>query len=223
MTLRVVGAGFGRTGTMSLKLALEELGGGACYHMTELAVHPEHAPLWLAFARGERIDLDEILGDYAAAVDWPACTLWRELLAAYPGARVILTVRDAVAWYDSFKRTILARTENLPPLASPRIRALYDLSREVILNQTFRGRANDASHAISIYNAHNAAVIAAVPPDRLLIYDVATGWGPLCEFLGLAVPDRPFPHANSGDGFGLSLRDSVGATRGKVTPTSWPR
>ena len=119
MTLRIVGAGFGRTGTMSLKLALEELGFRACYHMTELAAHPEHAPLWLALTRGERVDLEQIFAGYAAAVDWPACTLWRELLAAYPDARVILTVRNPVDWYESFSRTILARSENLPPIAEP--------------------------------------------------------------------------------------------------------
>lgn len=218
--MRIIGTGFGRTGTMSLKLALEELGFRACYHMTELAARPEHAPLWLALMRGERVDLEELFAGYAAAVDWPACTLWRELLAAYPDARVILTVRNPIDWYESFSRTILARSENLPPIASPRIRALYDLSREVILRQTFGGRANDASHAISTYNAHNAAVVAAVPADKLLVYDVVSGWGPLCEFLGLAVPDRSFPRANAGDGFGLSLRDSVGPRRGKVTPTS---
>jgi hypothetical protein len=103
---------------------------------------------------------------------------------------------------------------------SPSILALYDLSREVILRQTFGGRANDATHAIGVYNAHNAAVSAAVPAGKLLVYDVVSGWDPLCEFLGLAVPDRPFPRANSGDGFGLSLRESVGARRRKVTPTS---
>jgi len=220
MTLRIIGTGFGRTGTMSLKLALEELGFGACYHMTELAAHPEHAPLWLALTRGERVDLEQLLAGYAAAVDWPACTLWRELLAAYPDARVILTVRNPGDWYESFSRTILARSENLPPIASPNIRALYELSREVILRQTFGGRANDASHAISIYNAHNAAVAAAVPADKLLVYDVVSGWGPLCEFLRAAVPDRPFPRANAGDGFALALRDSVGPRRRKVTPTS---
>ena len=220
MTLRIMGTGFGRTGTMSLKLALEELGFRACYHMTELAAHPEHAPLWLALTRGERVDLEEMFAGYAAAVDWPACTLWRELLAVYPDAHVILTVRNPVDWYESFSRTILARSENLPPLASPNIRALYELSREVILRQTFGGRANDANHAISIYNAHNAAVTAAVPAEKLLVYDVVSGWGPLCEFLRLAVPDQPFPRANAGDGFGLSLRESVGPRRGKVTPTS---
>ena len=220
MTLRIIGAGFGRTGTMSLKLALEELGVRACYHMTELAAHPEHAPLWLALTRGERIDLEQLFAGYAAAVDWPACALWRELLAAYPDARVILTVRDPLEWYESFSRTILARSENIPPLASPSIRALYDLSREIILRRTFGGRANDAAHAIAIYDAHNAAVTAAVPADKLLVYDVVSGWGPLCGFLGLALPDQPFPHANSGDGFGLSLRESVGARRRKITPTS---
>jgi Sulfotransferase domain len=220
VTLRIVGAGFGRTGTMSLKLALEELGVGACYHMTELAAHPQHAPLWLALMRGERVDLAEIFAEYAAAVDWPACAMWRELLAAYPDARVILTVRNAADWYESFSRTILARSENLPPLASPRIRALYDLSREVILRYTFGGRANDAQHAIAAYNAHNAAVTAAVPADKLLVYNVASAWSPLCEFLGVPIPDQPFPHANSGDDFRLSLRDSVGARRRKVTPTS---
>jgi hypothetical protein len=84
MTLRIVGAGFGRTGTMSLKLALEELGLRACYHMTELAAHPQHAPLWLAFTRGERVDLEQIFAGYAAAVDWPACVLWRDLDRAKP-------------------------------------------------------------------------------------------------------------------------------------------
>jgi hypothetical protein len=220
MTLRIVGAGFGRTGTMSLKLALEELGIRACYHMTELAAHAEHAPLWLALTRGERVDLGKLFAGYAAAVDWPACVFWRELLAAYPGARVILTVRNPVDWYQSFSRTILARSENLPPLTSPGIRALYDLSREVILRHTFGGRANEAAHAISTYDAHNAAVTAAVPADKLLVYDVVTGWGPLCDFLGFPVPDRPFPRANAGDGFVLALRDSVGARRRKVTPTS---
>ena len=219
MSLRIIGAGFGRTGTMSLKLALEELGFRACYHMTELAAHPQHAPLWLALARGERIELERLFAGYAAAVDWPACVLWRELLTLYPDARVVLTVRDPGEWYESFSRTILARSENLPPIVSPAIRALYDLSREVILHQTFGGRAGDANHAISIYNAHNAAVIEALPADMLLVYDVASGWNALCEFLGAPVPDRPFPHANAGDGFGLSLRDSVGVKRRKATPT----
>ncbi len=220
MTLRIIGAGFGRTGTMSLKLALEELGFRACYHMTELAANPQHAPLWLALTRGEHIERDRLFAGYAAAVDWPACVLWRELLTLYPCARVVLTVRDPGEWYESFSGTILARSENLPPILSPAIRALYDLSREVILRQTFGGRAGDSHHAISIYNAHNAAVIAALPADKLLVYDVASGWDALCEFLGSPVPNRPFPHANAGEGFALSLRGSVGARSRNVTPTS---
>ena len=102
MTLRIVGAGFGRTGTMSLKLALEELGFRACYHMTELAAHPQHAPLWLALTRGERVDLEQIFAGYSAAVDWPACVLWRELLAALSGRPRDLDRTKPGEWYESF-------------------------------------------------------------------------------------------------------------------------
>jgi hypothetical protein len=210
MTLQLVGTGLGRTGTLSLKLALEQLGVGACYHMMEIPQRPEHAALWLAAERGEPVDWSRILGGYTAAVDWPACVLWRELLAAYPGARVILTVRDAVSWYASFRETILPRLENLPPLASPAIRALYDLGRELILRRTFAGRAADAQYAIAAFEAHNAQVIAALEPERLLVYDVATGWEPLCGFLGLPVPSAAFPHTNSRAGFAAGLRGRMG-------------
>ena len=193
MSLRVVGAGFGRTGTLSLKLALEQLGIGPSYHMMEIPKQPEHAALWLAASRGERVDWDEIFAGYSAAVDWPSCVLWRELLRAYPDARVILTVREAESWYASFRETILPRLENLPPVASPAIHALYDLGREVILRRTFGGRAGDAHDAIEAYEAHNAQVIAALDAERLLVYDVAAGWEPLCAFLGDAGPRRRVP------------------------------
>ena len=222
MTLRVLGAGLGRTGTLSLKLALEQLGVGACYHMIEVPKQPEHAALWLAAERGEAVDWERIFDGYSAAVDWPACILWRELLAAYPQARVILTVRAAAAWYASFRETILPRIENLPPLASPAIRALYDLGRELILRRTFGGRAADAEHAIAIFEAHNAEVIAALGPDRLLVYDVAAGWEPLCRFLELPIPSGPFPHANSRTGFATGLRRRIGDGRSKITPTRVP-
>ena len=164
MSLRIVGAGFGRTGTLSLKLALEQLGIGACYHMMEIPKQPEHAALWLAASRGERVAWDEIFAGYSAAVDWPSCVLWRELLRAYPDARVILTVRDAASWYASFRETILPRLENLPPVASPAMHALYDLGREVILRRTFGGRAGDASHAIaSVRGAQRASHCGSRP------------------------------------------------------------
>lgn len=219
MTLRIIGAGFGRTGTSSLKVALEQLGFAPCYHMFEVATRPEHVPLWLAAHGGERIDWQKMFASYAAAVDWPTCGFWRELLEAYPAARVILTIRDANAWYASFRDTILARLESLPPIASPTIRALYELSNELILRRTFQGAAYDRRGAIDTLEAHNAAVIAGVEPQRLLVYDVAEGWEPLCEFLGVPVPAGAFPHVNPRAGFSAELRGHAPDVRRRIRKT----
>src|SRR5215218_1360168 len=106
MNLEVIGAGFGRTGTMSLKATLEELGFGPCYHMREVFEHPEHIGQWRAAMRGEPVDWERILGDYRATVDWPGCTFYDELLERNPDAKVILTVRDPQRWYESACDTI---------------------------------------------------------------------------------------------------------------------
>ena len=220
MSLQIIGAGFGRTGTSSLKVALEQLSFAPCYHMLEVTVRREHCALWLAADRGERIDWERIFAGYAAAVDWPACVFWRQLVAEYPEARVILTVRDAASWYASFRDTILASAESLPPVTSPSIHALYELSRELILRRTFRGAANDERRAIEALEAHNAEVIAAVEPRRLLIYDIADGWAPLCAFLGVSVPAASFPRVNLRTEFSAELRTRTSGRRGRITPTS---
>jgi hypothetical protein len=219
MTLQIIGAGFGRTGTSSLKMALEQLGFAPCYHMLEIAARPEHSALWLAADRGERIEWGKILGSYSAAVDWPACVFWRELLVEHPGARVILTVRDPATWYASFRDTILARLESLPPIVSPAIRALYEVSNQLVLQRTFRGMAADERRAIAALEAHNAAVIATVERERLLIYDVGDGWKPLCAFLGVPIPAAAFPHLNPRAEFSAELRRSAPDVRRRLTPT----
>ena len=218
VTLKIIGAGLGRTGTLSLKLALEQLGAGPCYHMLEGAAHPEHSDLWLAADRGESIDWQRIFAGYPAAVDWPACAFWRELLASYPDARVILTLRDSAVWYASFCETILARLESLPPLASPAMRALYDLGNEIILRRTFRGSAADRRLAIDMFEAHNSSVIAAVDARRLLVYDVAQGWEPLCSFLELPLPVSAFPNVNPRDEFSSSLRARMDGPGRRLKP-----
>jgi hypothetical protein len=218
MTLRIIGAGLGRTGTLSLKLALEQLGAGPCYHMMEVAVHPEHSALWLAADRGEPIDWQRIFAGYTSAVDWPACAFWRELLAAYPEARAILSLRDSASWYASFRETILARVESLPPLASPAMRALYELGNEIILRRTFGGSAADMPRAVEVFEAHNSAVIAAVEPGRLLVFDVADGWEPLCRFLDVPVPAGEFPRVNPRTEFSSGLRARVGGPGRKLKP-----
>ena len=100
--MKVIGAGFGRTGTMSLKVALETLGFDPCYHMTEVFAHPDHAGFWISAWREEPADWDGILGEYEAAVDWPACTFYEELMERNPDAKVILSVRDPseLPWKD---------------------------------------------------------------------------------------------------------------------------
>ena len=103
--MRVVGAGLGRTGTHSLKLALEQLLGQPCYHMAEVFEHLDHIPTWHAAYRGEPVDWRNVLGDYAAIVDWPGAGVWQQLADAYPDAVILLsTRRDARTWLTSARR-----------------------------------------------------------------------------------------------------------------------
>lgn len=208
MTLAVVGAGFGRTGTLSLQRALETLGFAPCYHMVEVARQPEHAQVWSRAARGEPVDWHAFFRCYAAAVDWPATAFWRELASAFPAARIVLTVRDSAAWYASFRATIIERAAGLAPPHDSPLRAIYDVTHELILNGVFAGRADDERHARAVYAVHNRDVIDAVPPERLLVYDLGEGWTPLCAFLERPIPSEPFPHLNTRAGF---LREYLGS------------
>lgn len=204
--MEIIGAGFGRTGTMSLKAALEELGFGPCYHMTEVFEHPEHADLWLAAWRGELVDWDTFLGDYRAAVDWPACTFYEELMERYPDAKVLLSVRDPERWYESVRNTIYELSVVIPrSRLSGVVFALIrlfrgtfrtDMADEIIWEGTFHGRFEDRPYAIGVFERHNEEVERKVPADKLLVYEVKQGWGPLCEFLGVEDPDKPFPRLN---------------------------
>ncbi|MFQ5698703.1 MAG: sulfotransferase family protein [Myxococcota bacterium] len=202
MTLGVLGAGFGRTGTLSLKLALERLGFGPCYHMLEVMAHPEHSPLWSAAGDGEPVDWDTLFEGYRAAVDWPACRFWRELAQAFPAARIVLSVREPERWYESARATIFQAMQlPLPPEAPEWVRAQRDMARKLVLEQTFGGRFEDRDHAIAVYQQHNRDVERAFSPDRLLVHEPAQGWQPLCEFLDTPVPDAPYPRVNSTEEF----------------------
>jgi len=181
-------------GTKSLKHALELVGFSPCYHMSEVIEHVDHAHTWLAAATGHEVDFGTVLSGYAACVDWPACAFWRELMAAYPEAPVLLSVRPTSQWFASFTATIRAALLQPPGLDQPPVSR--DMAREVMINRTFGGRLDDDDAIIDSYERHNAQVIAEVPPERLLVFDVSQGWEPLCHFLGRAVPDEPFPQDN---------------------------
>jgi hypothetical protein len=205
MSLSVIGAGFGRTGTLSIKMALEQLGLGRCYHMVEVFDHPPHVAVWRAAAEGKPTDWDALFAGYGAAVDWPVCHFWRQLMAHFPRAKVLLTVRDAERWYQSAHDTIYQAMIRPLPVDNPETRAQREMAVKIVLEDTFGGRFADRAHAIAVYARHNAEVRRTVPPDRLLVYEPGEGWEPLCRFLDRPVPAEPFPKVNSSEDFRAAL------------------
>lgn len=196
MALKVVGAGLGRTGTHSLKLAFEELLGGPCYHMLEVINRPDQRSVWAAAARGNMPDWRAFLADYVATVDWPAASFWRELSAVWPDALIVLSTRDPEDWWNSASRTIFAV---LARGASPDDQGAAEELAMItdILERRFTSDVSDKGAAMEAYEAHNADVRASVPPDRLVEWHPGDGWEPLCAALGVAVPSSPFPHVNT--------------------------
>jgi Sulfotransferase domain len=201
IALRVVGAGLGRTGTASLKLALEALLGGRCYHMLEAASRPRDVELWRAAVRGGRVDWPALLGDYAASVDWPACAFWRELAAANPGALVLLSSRESPErWWASMERTIVPTVRQTVAPEQEELARHRAMVRE-LLERRFTPRWQDREEAIAAYERHNEDVRRSVEPERLLEWRPGDGWEPLCTALGVAVPAEPFPHENTTEDF----------------------
>lgn len=212
MALKVIGAGLGRTGTLSLKLALEALGVGRCYHMREVLAGSGAATQWLRLAQGERVSWDAVFAGFSATVDYPSALFYEALARRYPRAKVILTERDPDQWFDSTQRTIF--NEDLDRiLANP----TDDWGRMVarLIVPQFDGRLHDRAHAITVFRAHNARVKQVIPPERLLVYQVGEGWEPLCRFLGAPQPAAPFPQANTSEQFGQTAAHRL---RGKIAP-----
>lgn len=198
--LRVVGAGLGRTGTASLKRALERVLGAPCYHMEEVFQHLDHVPLWHAAIRGEEIDWARILGDYAAIVDWPGAACWRSIRAANPEAIVLLSTRaDAETWYRSARATILDDVPEEVVQARPDLAEFGAMVGDMFA--AFDPNWKDRAAALAAYERHNAAVRQEVPTAWLVEWQPGDGWEPLCAALDVPVPDEPFPHANSTEEF----------------------
>lgn len=188
MALEIIGAGFGRTGTESMKRALEMLGYGPCCHMYEVISDQALFKTWQGIYDGAIApDWDAVFDGFRATVDWPAARYWRELAAHFPEAKILLTCRDPESWYASMEKTILTflrdpeKTEGM----APRLR------RDV-----FGGEVHDKAHVIAVYERNIAEVRAAFGPDRLLTYELGSGWEPLCAFLGTDIPAEPYPSGN---------------------------
>jgi Sulfotransferase domain len=220
MTLKVIGAGFGRTGTWSTYAALNQLG-FPCYHMHEVLMNKAnkgHLDFWRKVANtppGTRHDWNQVFANYTATVDNPACCVWQDLLVAYPDAKVLLTLHPGgpEAWYDSTIDTIYF-TENLWQFKvlkwlTPFGWKLGDIARKLFWGRTLKGVMDDKARAVARYNAYIEEVKAAVPPDKLLVFTVTEGWGPLCRFLGVPEPTEPFPNFNDRESIKATIRDVI--------------
>lgn len=198
--LKVIGAGFGRTGTASLKTALEHLGIGPCYHMFDCIAEPHRFRHWDQALDGEPVDWEEVFEGFEATVDWPGTACWRQIVERYPDAKVILTTRDPEAWYESTYNTIfqIGQRDEAPPGMDPEIWSgvMKPVIHKMIWNGTFDGRFADKDYAMRVFTEHNDEVQRSVPADRLLVFQAREGWAPLCEFLGAPIPSEPYPRIN---------------------------
>jgi hypothetical protein len=191
MSLKVIGAGFPRTATWSQKLALEQLGFGPCYHMSEALEHPEHWPLWEAAAAGQAVDWDAIFAGWGSTTDAPGCHFYRPLAERYPEAKVILGLRDEEKWFASTQNTVL--TEAVAGFHAAR----GSLGMVEAVGWGTNPRLRDKAWMLDRYRRHIAEVKETIPAGRLLVYDPADGWAPLCDFLGVPVPEAAFPVVNT--------------------------
>ncbi|MGR3640339.1 sulfotransferase family protein [Alterinioella nitratireducens] len=200
MGLQIIGSGFGRTGTMSTKIALEQLGFGPCHHMTEVMANPDQPPHWDALAEGREVDWADVFAGYSSQVDFPGAAVWHQLSIAFPDAKVIHTERPEEEWWASYSKTIgkfFALRETMP--LPPPIAAIFETMDKLLIKDVFGGLDRESS--IKAYRRNNAKVREVIPADRLLVFTPADGWEPLCRFLGVATPAGDFPRTHARDEF----------------------
>ena len=217
--MKVINAGLGRTGTTSLKVALEQLGFGPGFHMFDIVKDEQRLEQWEKIVCEEQVpDWEKVFDGFTSAVDGPCAIYYRQMMEAFPDAKMILTVRDAERWYksthDTLYQFVLRGAEEAPEPGSRKFRMLR-LTTKMVWNGLFDGRFSDKEHAIKVYHQHNDEVVRTVDPGNLLVWDVKQGWGPLCDFLGVDVPAEDFPHANDG----ASMRKMLGQVGGNGPAT----
>ena len=206
MSLKVIGAGLPRTGTLSMKAALEQLGFGRCYHMTEVFDAPWRSEAWTRCFKGEPVDWDQVFEGFGAAVDAPACVVWPALAERYPEAKVVLTVRDRDAWYESMINTVMSQQHRDSLAASP-LAPMFEAMRGM---QLAGAPVQDGppppgpppkEMLFAMFERQRQNVAETLPKERWLEFDVREGWAPLCRFLGVDEPDGPFPRVNESGSF----------------------
>ena len=206
MAIKVIGAGLGRTATLSLKAALNQLGVGPCYHMNEVRQNTGHIEGWIKVAAGDAKQMVEIFKNYNSTVDWPASSHYKELFALYPDAKVILSKRETDIWWKSMDKTILNVMRNPVNTAlEPALQAQMLMAKFLVGERALGGKYDEAS-VKATYEKHNDEVRRTIPKDRLLEFDPSDGWEPLCKFLGVPVPSEPYPDSNKTKDFQASAK-----------------
>ena len=227
--LQVIGVGMHRTGSMSVKAALERLGFGPCYHGMEALRRATDGEHWLAaYEAGGEFDWSVIFEGYRATMDWPTIHFWEQLVAAYPDAKVLLTDRDPARWWDSHTRMFELSDELDRELTDEQRQwaeesgfARMQTALATVVYATFDGRVFDKAHCLRVFEQHHERVRRAVPAERLLVYRVQEGWEPLCRFLGVDVPDEPFPRVNVGDNLQENIRTAMRLAKARTGEVVW--
>lgn len=200
MSLNIIGSGFGRTGTMSTKLAIEQLGFGPCHHMTEVMGNPKQPDYWKAHAEGAEVDWAAVFAGYRAQVDFPGAAVWHELSVAFPDAKVIHTERPEEDWWASYSATIGKFFEHRESLTlPPPVADIFETMNTLLIGGVMGGLNKDS--ALLAYRRNNEKVRKIIPADRLLVFTPSEGWDPLCAFLDVACPETDFPRSNARDEF----------------------
>jgi hypothetical protein len=197
--MKLIGAGFGRSGTMSIKSALEQLGYGPCYHMKITLKRYHHMRFFMRASAGKEVEWRKFFRRYNSVVDWPTCAFYKELMNEFPDARVLLNVRDPESWYESMRETIFAIQPAFPWWFPGIVRRMHN---EIIWGGSLKGVFEDRERCLEVYRQYIVDVKSTVPADRLLVYNIKDGWKPLCDFLGVPVPEeKAFPHINERKSF----------------------
>lgn len=212
--MKIIGAGYGRTGTKSLQLALQQLGYGKCYHMEELFRNPQGVKQWKNAMLKRKVNWEELFAGYQSMVDFPGCIYYKELFDHYPDSKVVLSVRDPEAWYESARATIYSFDPRVSLKLKMLLSSVYsstarDLFKVILLNNKsiwgnhFDGKFEDKDYAIQKFKNHIEEVKNTIPKDRLLVHEAKDGWEPLCKFLDKPIPKEPYPRTNQQKDFAL--------------------
>lgn len=213
LSLLIVGAGFGRTGSDSMRAALNMLGFGPCHHMHEVRPSEAQIEIWYRIAMGETPDWEAVFKGFRSSLDWPSVAFWREILDANPGAKLLLTRRPVEAWFKSFSGTILPILLELEQIPEDKRSHEVQMLLAIVRDRCFGGNVHDEGHMKAVYEAYNAEVEAAVPEGRRLTFTAGDGWEPLCAWLGVAVPEEPFPFGNTTAEFQAAVERERAARR----------